>query len=113
MFVVLAAAAFISNFLQISLFKYAGEKLTRRLRNMYFRAILRQEIGFFDDEKNSTGVLTTRLAEDANLVQGMTGQTFGALIQAFASLVAGLTIAFRSSWQLTLGMFSDIHFNFK
>ena len=33
--------------------------------------MLRQEIAFFDHKKNSTGALTTRLATDASLVQGV------------------------------------------
>lgn len=33
--------------------------------------MLRQEIGWYDDEKNSTGALTTRLAGDAAQVQGV------------------------------------------
>ena len=33
--------------------------------------MLRQEIGWFDDERNSTGALTTRLASDAGQVQGV------------------------------------------
>lgn len=38
---------------------------------MGFEAILRQEIGWFDDRKNSPGALTTRLATDASMVQGV------------------------------------------
>ena len=33
--------------------------------------IVLQEIGWFDEEKNSTGALTTRLSEDAAQVQGV------------------------------------------
>ena len=33
--------------------------------------MLRQEMGWHDDEKNSTGALTTRLANDAGEVQGV------------------------------------------
>lgn len=33
--------------------------------------MLRQEIGWYDDEKNSTGALTTRLSGDAAQVQGV------------------------------------------
>lgn len=77
MFLILSIASFIANFAQIGLFRFAGEKLTRRLRDMSFRALLRQEIGFFDSEENSTGALTSKLAEDASLVQGITGPLFG------------------------------------
>ena len=39
--------------------------IVRALLLQVFRSLLRQEIGFFDDQKNSTGRLTTRLSTDA------------------------------------------------
>lgn len=38
---------------------------------MGFQAMLCQEIGWFDDHRNSPGALTTRLATDASQVQGV------------------------------------------
>lgn len=52
-------------------FAKSGELLTRRLRKLGFQAMLRQDIGWFDDLKNSPGALTTRLATDASMVQGV------------------------------------------
>lgn len=52
-------------------FSKSGELLTRRLRRLGFHAMLGQEIGWFDDHKNSPGALTTRLATDASQVQGV------------------------------------------
>ena len=49
----------------------AGEALTIRLRSMAFDAMLRQEIGWFDERANQTGALTARLATDASLVRGV------------------------------------------
>lgn len=49
----------------------AGVKLTTRLRQMTFKAIISQEVGFFDDQKNSVGALCTRLAADCSNVQGV------------------------------------------
>ena len=57
--------------LQVLCFTVAGESLTSRLRARAFRAMLRQEIGWFDHERNSSGALTTRLANDAAQVQGV------------------------------------------
>ncbi|KND00616.1 uncharacterized protein SPPG_03744 [Spizellomyces punctatus DAOM BR117] len=101
-FFLLAIAAFISHVIQIGLLRIAGDKLTTRLRHESFRALMRQEIAFFDDEKNSTGALTAKLAEDANLVQGLTGQTFAQILQLISNFTVGLGIAFSNSWQLTL-----------
>jgi ABC-type multidrug transport system fused ATPase/permease subunit len=68
LFVFLSVGAFMSNFAQIGLFKYAGEKLTRRLRELSFRALMRQEIGYFDKEENTTGAICAKLAEDARYI---------------------------------------------
>ena len=49
----------------------AGEHLTQRMRKMTFEAMLRQEIGWFDDPSNSTGALCSRLSADAGALQGV------------------------------------------
>ena len=56
---------------QVVCFGISGEALTARLRSKSFKAMLRQEMGWHDDERNSTGALTTRLANDAGEVQGV------------------------------------------
>ena len=40
---------------------------------MTFRSILRQEMGWFDLEENSSAALSTKLASDVPLVQGVRG----------------------------------------
>ena len=64
----------------------SGEELTARLRSMGFKAMLRQNIAYFDDHFNSTGALTTRLATDAAKVQGITGTRLAVVIQAVFAL---------------------------
>ena len=53
------------------MFGISGENLTKRLRSRYFKAILSQEIGWFDHPDNSVGTLCTRLSTDAAAVQGV------------------------------------------
>jgi len=53
------------------MFAYSGEYLTVRMRQLIFKALLRQDIAYFDDHKHSVGVLSTRLATDASAVQGV------------------------------------------
>ena len=52
-------------------FSVSGEILTARLRSQSFKAMMQQEIGWYDNERNSTDVLTTRLASDAGQVEGV------------------------------------------
>ena len=73
MFGILALVALLCNFFQLSCFMISAERLTRRLRLLTFEALMKQEIGFFDDEKNGTGILTSKLAVDASKIEGLTG----------------------------------------
>ena len=85
--------------IQGGVFAVIGEKLTTRLRVHLFRAILRQDVSFFDDPDNSVGALTANLRTDTSTVRGATGQGVGSALQLFGSLCFGLTIAMTSSWK--------------
>ncbi|CAG8462314.1 5329_t:CDS:10 [Acaulospora colombiana] len=86
----------------LSMFITAGERLTKRLRTLTFTALMKQEVAYFDDEKNGTGVLTSKLAVDASNVEGLTGSLMGSIFQNGVNLVLGLIIAFAYGWKLTL-----------
>ncbi|XP_057288485.1 ATP-dependent translocase ABCB1 isoform X2 [Pezoporus wallicus] len=71
LFLVLGIVSFFTFFVQGFTFGKAGEILTMRLRFMAFKAMLRQDMSWFDNTKNNTGALTTRLANDASQVKGI------------------------------------------
>lgn len=102
LYVLLGAVAFVGYFLHLGMLGLSGERLTRKLRGLAFRALLRQEIGFFDKKENSVGRLTTRLATEATAVQGITGGTLGGITMVISTLVTGFLIAFISCWRVAL-----------
>lgn len=50
-----------------------GERQSARIRNLYLKTILRQEIGFFDKETN-TGEVVGRMSGDTVLIQDALGE---------------------------------------
>lgn len=101
-FVVVGIVSFFTQVLQGYAFSKSGELLTRRLRRLGFQAMLGQEVGWFDDHRNSPGALTTRLATDASQVQGATGSQIGMIVNSLANIGVALIISFYFSWKLTL-----------
>ncbi|XP_038297011.1 ATP-binding cassette sub-family B member 5 isoform X22 [Canis lupus familiaris] len=70
-FVILSVISFVSYFFQGLFYGRAGEILTMRLRHLAFKAMLYQDISWFDDKENSTGALTSILAIDIAQIQGI------------------------------------------
>uniref|UniRef100_A0A4W6DIY9 Bile salt export pump n=1 Tax=Lates calcarifer TaxID=8187 RepID=A0A4W6DIY9_LATCA len=101
-FVMVGVVSFFTQMLQGYAFSKSGELLTRRLRRLGFHAMLGQEIGWFDDHRNSPGALTTRLATDASQVQGATGSQIGMIVNSLTNIGVAICMSFYFSWKLTL-----------
>nr|XP_033786803.1 ATP-dependent translocase ABCB1-like [Geotrypetes seraphini]XP_033786804.1 ATP-dependent translocase ABCB1-like [Geotrypetes seraphini]XP_033786805.1 ATP-dependent translocase ABCB1-like [Geotrypetes seraphini]XP_033786806.1 ATP-dependent translocase ABCB1-like [Geotrypetes seraphini]XP_033786807.1 ATP-dependent translocase ABCB1-like [Geotrypetes seraphini]XP_033786808.1 ATP-dependent translocase ABCB1-like [Geotrypetes seraphini]XP_033786809.1 ATP-dependent translocase ABCB1-like [Geotry len=110
MFLVLGIISILVYIIMGYTFGKSGENLTMRLRSSSFKALLQQEIGWFDDHKNAVGVLLTRLATDASQVKGATGTRMGLIIMTICTLLAAIIIAFIYSWQLTLMILACVPF---
>ncbi|XP_056375696.1 ATP-binding cassette sub-family B member 5-like isoform X2 [Hyla sarda] len=99
---VIAVVSFLTYFIQGFMFGRSGEVLTMRLRQMAFKSMLRQEMSWFDDKKNNTGALTTRLATDASQIQTATGSRLGLIAENFSTMGIGIIISFIFGWEMTL-----------
>lgn len=102
LYVAIGGAAFLGNFLQHASLGYSGEQMTLKLRRTAFRAILKQDMGFFDMKKNSLGALTTRLATEATAVKGLTGDVLGSIAFGVSTILTGFLIAYISCWRVAL-----------
>ncbi|CAG8719837.1 3389_t:CDS:2 [Cetraspora pellucida] len=102
MIFVFAAVTFLVNFVQNLTFGFASEKLSERLRSMFFASILRQDISFFDDDDHSVGVLTSHLSLDVTQISSLTGVALGNLIQITVLIISSITVSLIVGWKLTL-----------
>ncbi|CAA0377413.1 unnamed protein product [Arabidopsis thaliana] len=106
-FVWLGIGTFAAAFLQLSGWMISGERQAARIRSMYLKTILRQDIAFFDIDTN-TGEVVGRMSGDTVLIQDAMGEKVGKAIQLLATFVGGFVIAFVRGWLLTLVMLSSI-----
>ncbi|KAK9129436.1 hypothetical protein Sjap_009923 [Stephania japonica] len=88
--------------LQHYFFTLMGERLVARIRLFMFRAILCNEVGWFDLEENSTGFLISILAADATVVRSALADRLSTFVQNISLTVSAFVIGFKFCWQLAL-----------
>ncbi|KAI5421439.1 ABC transporter B member 11 [Lathyrus oleraceus] len=84
-----------------------GERQAARIRGLYLKTILRQDVAFFDKETN-TGEVVGRMSGDTVLIQDAMGEKVGKFLQLIATFIGGFAIAFTKGWLLTLVMMSTL-----
>ncbi|CAN8075644.1 unnamed protein product [Agarophyton chilense] len=99
-FLVLAAVAFVTSFLQVRFQLIFAHRVTNRLRRLYFQSLMRQDCTWYDS--NDGGELTARVAGDVNLVQAGIGEKVATAVQFIFTFVVGFIIALIYGWKLTL-----------
>ncbi|XP_011684594.1 PREDICTED: multidrug resistance protein homolog 49 isoform X2 [Wasmannia auropunctata] len=102
LFIVVGVLTGLGTYLQMHMFGLSGVRMTTRIRRMAFTAMLKQEMGWYDEDNNSVGALCARLSSDAAAVQGATGTRVGSMLQAFSTLVIGIGLSLSYTWKMTL-----------
>ncbi|KAG5524212.1 hypothetical protein RHGRI_031022 [Rhododendron griersonianum] len=97
-----AAITLIVNTITHLCFGIMGERLTLRVRERMFSAILKNEIGWFDDTNNTSSMLASRLESDATLLRTVVVDRSSILLLNIGLVVTSFVIAFILNWRLTL-----------
>ncbi|KAH0452868.1 hypothetical protein IEQ34_017192 [Dendrobium chrysotoxum] len=103
-FVGLSIFSFAVNVIQHYNLGVMGECLTRRVRERMFSKILTFEVGWFDEEDNSTGAICARLSKDASVVRSLVGDRMSLIIQALSAVTVAFTLGLIIAWRLALLM---------
>ena len=70
------------------------------LRQLFFKSIMGQEIGWFD--VNAAGTLNAMLADDVTKISDGMGDKFAILLQKVSCFVLGIIFSLIQGWQLAL-----------
>ncbi|KAK7363395.1 hypothetical protein VNO77_05537 [Canavalia gladiata] len=106
-FVYLGVGTFAASFLQLTCWMVTGERQAARIRGLYLKTILRQDVSFFDKE-TKTGEVVGRMSGDTVLIQDAMGEKVGQFIQFMAACIGGFAVAFIKGWLLAFVMLSCI-----
>ncbi|KAK1378508.1 ABC transporter B family member 9 [Heracleum sosnowskyi] len=107
LYVYLAIGAGIASSLQVSCWMVSGERQATRIRGLYLKTILRQDIAFFDTE-TTTGEVIGRMSGDTILIQDAMGEKVGKFMQLTSTFIGGFVIAYIRGWLLALVLTSCI-----
>ncbi len=99
-FLILVAASFLFNLLQIYVLSYAGQSIIYNIRQQLFSHMQKLPLSYFD--KNPIGRLVTRVTNDTETLNDMYTNVLITLLKDFVLLAGTITIMYRLNVSLTL-----------
>ena len=79
-------------------FGMATERINKRVRDDTFKALLRQEVAWYD--LRSVGEICTQLSDDAAMIHSFSGEPIRTFAMTIASVGAGLACSFIFMWEV-------------
>lgn len=101
-FLGLGAFNFLTSLIQQHNFSVMGERLTRRVWENLLKQLMTFEIGWFDQDENTSAAIYARMATEANMVRSIVGDRMFLLLQAIFGASFAYTLGLVLTWQLTL-----------
>ncbi|GLJ36714.1 hypothetical protein SUGI_0738880 [Cryptomeria japonica] len=90
------------NVLQHYNFAIMGEYLTKRVRERMLSKILSFEVGWFDQDQNSSGAICSRLTKEANVVRSLVGDRISLIVQTISAVAITFTVSLIIAWRLAV-----------
>ncbi|KVI00847.1 AAA+ ATPase domain-containing protein [Cynara cardunculus var. scolymus] len=86
---------------EVSCWIISGERQSIRIRGLYLKALLGQDVEFFDTQ-TSTGEVIERMSSDPIIIREALGEKVGKFIQLVTTFVGGFLVSFIRGWRLAL-----------
>ena len=99
-YLIIGAVMAVCNFLMMFLWSYLANRQLHWMKINYFRIILNQEQGWFDE--NNAFEFATKVQAQLEQIELGLGDRLGQFIMMIVEFIAGFVVAFIASWKLTL-----------
>merc|ERR1719239_292923 len=96
----------IASYLFVTCLTYSAERQAYRIRTEFLKAMLRQDISWFD--MTTTSDFASKMTEDLNKIQEGMGEKIGMLCFFMSTFWCSIITAFMKGWELTLILLSMI-----
>ncbi|KAH8920396.1 P-loop containing nucleoside triphosphate hydrolase protein [Atractiella rhizophila] len=98
----LALVASTAILVQTYCYRWAGEAMSRTLRLIMFQSTLKQDIAFFDEDRNSAGALTSAISDKPEKFNPLSGETLGVIFQNMLTLLGGAIVGLAYGWKIAI-----------
>ncbi|KAK1292367.1 ABC transporter B family member 15 [Acorus calamus] len=98
----LACGSWVASFLEGYCWTRTGERQASRMRARYLKAVLRQDVGYFDLHVASTAEVITSVSSDSLLIQDVLSEKVPNFIMNTSTFFGAYIVAFILLWRLAL-----------
>jgi ATP-binding cassette subfamily B (MDR/TAP) protein 1 len=97
-----ALCAGVASMIQKLSFGHLGENTTFEIRKKMYNSLMRKNIGWFDNKDNGVSVVTSAMAQDTSIINGVSTESLAPQCEGIFALVVGLLIGFYACWEMAL-----------
>ncbi|CAH8349320.1 unnamed protein product [Eruca vesicaria subsp. sativa] len=97
-----ACGSWVVCFLEGYCWTRTGERQTSRMREKYLRAVLRQDVGYFDLHVTSTSDVITSVSSDSFVIQDVLSEKLPNFLMSASMFVGSYIIGFILLWRLAI-----------
>lgn len=98
--ILFGATRFVALYLALLFFSIAASNQAKRVKSLFFRSLLRQEVAWF--ERNRTGDFALRITSDLSKFEDGIGEKIALCLNALFAWMSSLISSFYYGWELTL-----------
>ncbi|XP_051135948.1 ABC transporter B family member 19-like [Andrographis paniculata] len=101
----LAGIVMVGAYLEITCWRMVGERSAHRIRTEYLRAVLRQDIGFFDTQISTSDIMHG-ISSDIAQIQEVMAEKMAHFVHHIFTFICGYAVGFLKSWRVSLAVFA-------